>query len=167
MSPEFARTVAGILDDTSTDPGRVTLELTESVFVDDAERALVVLDELTHLGVRLALDDFGSGYSSLSYLKRFPVDIVKVDRGFVADLAHDPATSVIVSAVVVMTHVLGIAVVAEGVETVEQHSVVDALGCEFCQGFYLARPMPADDVDRLLKLQGPMVCAYPVKADPS
>ncbi len=105
----------------------VTLEMTESVFVEDAERALVVLDDLKHLGVMLALDDFGTGYSSLCYLKLFPVDVVKIDQGFIAGLAQDPTSSVIVSAVVEMSHVLGMTVVAEGVETAEQHNEIEAL----------------------------------------
>ncbi len=152
MSPDFAATVAAVLTDTDTDPGLVTLEMTESVFVEDAERALVVLDDLKHIGVMLALDDFGTGYSSLCYLKLFPVDVVKIDQGFIAGLAQDPTSSVIVSAVVEMSHVLGMTVVAEGVETAEQHNEIEALGCESCQGFYFARPMPADDLETLMLL---------------
>lgn len=155
MAPDFAQSVAAVLLDTHTDPSSVTLEVTESVFVGDDERVLVVFADLKHIGVMLALDDFGSGYSSLGYLKRFPVDIVKIDQRFIADLTTDPATSVIVSAVVVLTHVLGMAVVAEGVETAEQHCEVDALGCESSQGFWFARPMPADDLAALLQLRPP------------
>jgi EAL domain-containing protein (putative c-di-GMP-specific phosphodiesterase class I) len=152
MAPGFAGTVEAVLLDNHTDPGQVTLEVTESVFVEDAERALVVLGDLKQLGVTLALDDFGTGYSSLSYLKRFPVDIVKIDQGFIADLSRDATSSVIVSSVVELSHVLGMTVVAEGVETAEQHREVEALGCESSQGFYFARPMPAEDLDALLQL---------------
>ena len=102
-------------------PQLVTLEVTESVFVQDSQRALVVLDELKHIGVKLALDDFGTGYSSLNYLKRFPIDIVKIDQGFVADLEGDPASHAIVFSVIELAHRLGMTVVAEGVETAEQH----------------------------------------------
>lgn len=151
MAPDFAATVAAVLLDNHTDPGQVTLEVTESVFVEDAERALIVLGDLKLLGVTLALDDFGTGYSSLSYLKRFPVDVVKIDQAFIADLARDAASAVIVSAVVDMTHVLGMTVVAEGVETTEQHSQVLALGCESYQGFHFARPMPSHDLSTLLR----------------
>ena len=112
-----------------------------------------MLGALKHLGVMLALDDFGTGYSSLSYLKRFPVDIVKIDQGFVAGLAQDQTSSVIVSAVVDMSHVLGLTVVAEGVETADQHTEVGALGCDSCQGYYFARPMPADDLETLMQLR--------------
>jgi diguanylate cyclase (GGDEF)-like protein len=165
MSPDFAGTVATALRDTDTDPSHVTLELTESVFVEDAERALVVLCDLKEIGVTLALDDFGTGYSSLSYLRRFPVDIVKIDQGFIADLVRDAASSVIVSAVVKMTHVLGMTVVAEGVETAEQRREVEALGCESCQGYYFARPMPAEELDALMQrrtLDGDLRLPLPV-----
>jgi diguanylate cyclase (GGDEF)-like protein len=151
MSPDFAATVAAVLSETDTDPKLVTLEVTESVFVQDSERAFIVLSELKSLGVRLALDDFGTGYSSLNYLKRFPIDTVKIDRAFVADLADDPASHAIVLAVVELAHALGMTVVAEGVETVEQHKHLLALGCDSCQGYYFARPMPAEDLGTLIR----------------
>jgi len=108
------------------------------------------MDELKHLGVRLALDDFGTGYSSLNYLKRFPIDVVKIDQGFVADLGRDQASHAIVAKVVELAHLLGMTVVAEGVETAEQCKELAALGCDSCQGYYFARPMCADDFDNLL-----------------
>ncbi|HLY82010.1 MAG TPA: GGDEF domain-containing protein [Acidimicrobiales bacterium] len=145
MSPDFTATVATVLSDTDTDPTMVTLEVTESVFVQDSERALVVLRELKSLGVGLALDDFGTGYSSLNYLKRFPIDIVKIDQAFVADLERDHASHAIVFAVIELAHMLGMKVVAEGVETAEQHKELASLGCDSCQGYYFARPMSADD----------------------
>jgi diguanylate cyclase (GGDEF)-like protein len=151
MSPDFAATVAAVLSATDTDPVLVTLEVTESVFVQDSERALVVLSELKHLGVCLALDDFGTGYSSLNYLKRFPIDIVKIDQGFVADLVRSRASHAIVSAVVELAHMLNMAVVAEGVETSEQHQHLASLGCDSCQGYYFARPMSADDLDTFIQ----------------
>ncbi len=151
MSPDYAAGVAAVLARTDTEPRLVTLEMTESVFVQDSERALVVLNELKHLGVTLALDDFGTGYSSLSYLKRFPIDIVKIDRGFVADMEYDGASQAIVSAVIELAHTLGLTVIAEGVETAAQHTQLAALGCDSCQGYYFARPMPAADLDVLMR----------------
>ncbi len=142
-SDNFVSSVAGVLTTTDTDPHLLTLEVTESVFVRDSERALVVLHELKDIGVTLALDDFGTGYSSLSYLKQFPVDIVKVDKDFVADIGRDAASHTIVGAVIRLAHDLGMAVVAEGVETAEQHHEITQLGCDSCQGFYFARPMTA------------------------
>jgi diguanylate cyclase (GGDEF)-like protein len=153
MSRDFPAMVAAVLSDTHTDPRLLTLEVTESVFVEDSERALVLLNDLKDIGVRLALDDFGTGYSSLTYLKRFPIDIVKIDQSFVADLAHDPASHAIVVAVVELAHMLGMTVVAEGVETAEQRLELAALGCDFCQGFFFARPMSADALDHLMRLR--------------
>jgi diguanylate cyclase (GGDEF)-like protein len=152
MAPDFTATVAAVLSGADTDPTMVTLEMTESVFVQDTERALVVLGELKDLGVTLALDDFGTGYSSLTYLKRFPIDIVKIDQDFVADLERDEASYSIVSTVVELAHLLGMTVVAEGVETTGQHEQLVALGCDYCQGFYFARPMSADDLHTLIQL---------------
>jgi diguanylate cyclase (GGDEF)-like protein len=152
MAPDFTATVAAVLSGADTDPTMVTLEMTESVFVQDTERALVVLGELKDLGVTLALDDFGTGYSSLTYLKRFPIDIVKIDQDFVADLERDEASYSIVFTVVELAHLLGMTVVAEGVETAGQHEQLVALGCDFCQGFYFARPMSADDLHTLIQL---------------
>jgi diguanylate cyclase (GGDEF)-like protein len=151
MSPDFAATVAAVLATTDTDPMLVTLEVTESVFVQDGERALVVLGELHHLGVTLALDDFGTGYSSLNYLKRFPIEIVKIDQGFVADLERDHASHAIVRAVVELAHLLGMTAVAEGVETAGQHKELTALACDSCQGYYFSRPMPPDAIDSLIQ----------------
>jgi EAL domain-containing protein (putative c-di-GMP-specific phosphodiesterase class I) len=151
MAPDYAAGVAEVLDRTGTEPKLVTLEMTESVFVQDSERALVVLNELKHLGVELALDDFGTGYSSLNYLKRFPIDIVKIDRGFVSDMEHDPASHAIVCAVIELAHTLGLSVIAEGVETAEQHMQLAALDCDSCQGFYFARPMSALAIDNLME----------------
>jgi EAL domain-containing protein (putative c-di-GMP-specific phosphodiesterase class I) len=151
MSPGYAATVAAVLSGTDTGPSLVTLEVTESVFVQDSERALIVLRELKHLGLRLALDDFGTGYSSLNYLKRFPIDIVKIDREFIGDLDHDRMSHAIVSAVVALAHTVGMTVVAEGVETAEQHKELASLGCDSCQGYYFARPMPAEDLDILMQ----------------
>ncbi len=153
MARGFVANVEAILFATRTEPRHLTLELTESVFVEDAERALVVLSGLKALGVVLALDDFGTGYSSLSYLQRFPVDIVKIDQGFITGVAQNPASAAIVAAVVGMSHILGMSVVAEGVETADQHLAVEALGCDSCQGFYFARPMPADEIDVLMKFR--------------
>jgi len=150
MAPDFTATVEDVLRSTRTDPAMLTLEITESVFVQDSERALVVLEDLKHLGVVLALDDFGTGYSSLSYLKRFPVDVVKIDKGFVADIGRDVASDAIVVAVVDLAHVLGLAVVAKGVETREQSVEVANLPCEFSQGYYFGRPMSAEALESLM-----------------
>jgi diguanylate cyclase (GGDEF)-like protein len=151
MAPDFTATVGSVLSGTGTDPELVTLEMTENVFVQDTDRALLVLTDLKDLGVKLALDDFGTGYSSLTYLKQFPIDVVKIDQGFIADLESDRASYFIVFAIIELAHLLGMTVVAEGVETVEQHQRLATLGCDFCQGFYFARPMSADDFQILIR----------------
>jgi diguanylate cyclase (GGDEF)-like protein len=153
MSAAFTDTVAGVLDSAAIEPRLLTLEVTESVFVHDGERALHVLNDLKDIGVSLALDDFGTGYSSLGYLRRFPVDTVKVDREFVANLEHDPASQIIVTAVIQLAHGLGMTVVSEGVETAAQHRALTDLGCDSCQGFHFARPMSASNLATLLQRQ--------------
>ncbi len=125
MAASFPDTVAAVLQAENTDPKLLTLEVTESVFVRDSKRALIVLNDLKDLGVMIALDDFGTGYSSLSYLNQFPVDIVKIDRTFVANLGHDSVSEIIVTAVVQLAHALQMTVIAEGIETIEQHRTVD------------------------------------------
>lgn len=112
---------------------------------------LLVLSDLKDLGVKLALDDFGTGYSSLTYLKQFPIDAVKIDQGFVADLELDRASYFIVFAIIELAHLLGMTVVAEGVETVQQHQRLATLGCDYCQGHYFARAMSADDLQALMQ----------------
>ncbi len=150
MSPDFTEELAALLVETRTEPGSVTLEVTEGVLVDDPGRALVVLDGLKRMGVSLALDRFGTGYSSFGYLERFPLDMVKIDRGVVAKLVGNPAGPVLVSAVVGMARVLGMTVVAGGVETAEQRRAVETLGCDRSQGFYFSHPMAADEIQKLL-----------------
>jgi diguanylate cyclase (GGDEF)-like protein len=143
MSATFVNTVDEVLQVEKTEPDQLTLEITEGVFVDDSDGALVVLNDLRDLGVRIALDDFGTGYSSLSYLNQFPVDIVKIDRSFVKNLGSDRVSNIIATAVVQLAHALDMTVVAEGIETEQQHHAVAALGCDAAQGFYYAPPMVA------------------------
>lgn len=141
--PELVDSVVRILAETGLDPARLCLEITESVLMDDVESAIEALLGLKLLGVRLAIDDFGTGYSSLSYLRRFAVDVVKVDRSFVAGLGVDPAAEAIVAAVVNLCHALGLDVVAEGVESQEQLVALRALGCDRAQGYRWSPPLPA------------------------
>ncbi len=150
MSVGFADSVQAILDTTGTEPGMLTLELTERVFVHDADRASIVFSDLEQIGVKLALDDFGTGYSSLGYLESLPIDTVKFDQTFIAKLTADPSSHTIVSSIIGLVHGLGMTVIAEGVETAEQHQALTTLGADACQGFYFAKPMPARATDTLI-----------------
>jgi EAL domain-containing protein (putative c-di-GMP-specific phosphodiesterase class I) len=146
VSPGFVAVVATVLADTHTDPSMVTLEVTESVLIKDFERVLEVLADLKSLGVLLALDDFCTGFSSLGYLKDLPIDIIKIDQKFIADLERDPISRLIVESVVRLAHGLDMTVIAEGVESVGQLTDVAALNCDYCQGYNFARPMSANEV---------------------
>ena len=141
--PGLVDTVAEILDRTGVQHDKVWLELTESVLMDDAEATIEMLGALRELGVRLAVDDFGTGYSSMAYLKRFPVDCLKIDRTFVSGLGEDAEDTAICSAVVSLAHALDLGVVAEGIETKQQARALRELGCERGQGFLFGRPQPA------------------------
>jgi len=144
MAPRFVEMVEAILTETHSDPSLLTLEITEGALLRDTQRAHVVLDGLKQLGLHLALDDFGTGYSSLSYLKRFPVDVVKIDQSFITDLVRDESSRAIVSMTIDLAHALGLTVVCEGVETLEQHEAVAGLGANSCQGYYYGRPATMD-----------------------
>jgi len=121
------------------------LEITESAMMDDPARALVTLDRLSAIGFKLSIDDFGTGYSSLAYLKRLPVDELKIDQSFVRDMQTDADDAVIVRSIIDLAHNLGIAVVAEGVENVQVWNLLRELHCDLAQGFYMGRPMPIDE----------------------
>jgi EAL domain-containing protein (putative c-di-GMP-specific phosphodiesterase class I) len=138
--PGLVPMVQSILADSGLAPRRLCFEITESVLMDDVDLAIPVLSDLRALGVRLAIDDFGTGYSSLGYLRRFPVDIVKLDRAFVAGLGSDSAADAITAAVINLGHALGLSVIAEGVENEEQLTVLRALRCDRAQGYLWSMP---------------------------
>jgi len=139
-----------IIEEAGIDPRLLELEVTESVIIEGAGEAREALDHIAELGVGLAIDDFGTGYSGLAYLKRLPIDTVKIDQSFVRDLTIDPDDAAIVTAIVAMAKSLDMDVVAEGVETEEQLRELERLGCRRAQGYLLARPMPAAAVRALL-----------------
>ena len=141
----FAAMVGSVLAETSMTPGDLTLELTESMLMDDTDRALARLDHLRALGVCLAIDDFGTGYSSLAYLKRFPIDELKIDRLFVRGIDRNTRDAALVSAIVSLGHSLGLRVVAEGVETAAHLDVLRRQGCDLAQGFHFSPPLPWEE----------------------
>jgi diguanylate cyclase (GGDEF)-like protein len=147
--PDLVKVLTEILARTGLDAAQLGLEITESALMEEIDSPLETLNALKDIGVRLMLDDFGTGYSSLSYLRTFPIDALKVDRMFVSDLDEQTGDAAILEAVVAMADALGIAVVAEGVETREQLARLTLLGYDFAQGYYFARPRPAEEVRRL------------------
>jgi diguanylate cyclase (GGDEF)-like protein/PAS domain S-box-containing protein len=151
IQPNLVADVAQILAETSLAPGSLTLEITETVLMANAAETLATLGALRALGVRLAIDDFGTGYSSLAYLTRFPVDVLKIDRSFVTDLTPGTADAAIIGAVAGLGRTLGLAVVAEGVETAAQATQLAALGCAMGQGYHFAPPRPAETIGTLLQ----------------
>jgi diguanylate cyclase (GGDEF)-like protein len=134
--------IASLVEETGLPPQALELEVTESMLMANAEQAIRILQQVKQQGVSIAIDDFGTGYSSLAYLKRLPIDTLKIDREFVGDLTHDPEDKAITATVISMAHSLGLRVVAEGVETAEQLDFLRAQRCDQVQGFHVARPMP-------------------------
>uniref|UniRef100_UPI001C3080E7 EAL domain-containing protein n=1 Tax=Achromobacter sp. GbtcB20 TaxID=2824765 RepID=UPI001C3080E7 len=141
--------VLSALDDTGLDPKLLELELTEGTLMDDAKATMATLERLRGIGVYLSIDDFGTGYSSLAYLKRFPVDVLKIDRSFVHDIETDAGSAAMVAAIVSLSHDLGMRVIAEGVETAPQREFLRERGCDEIQGYLFSRPLPASGSERL------------------
>jgi len=147
MMPEFVGMVGDVLADTQFEPDRLVIEISEGVLMSDTARALSAITGLKCLGLRLALDDFGTGYSSFSCLKRFPVDIVKIDQSFMADVAGDRPSRAIIAKTIEVAHLLDLAVICQGVETEEQFQAIAELGGDFCQGGYCGGPMSREAFD--------------------
>jgi diguanylate cyclase (GGDEF)-like protein/PAS domain S-box-containing protein len=138
--PDFFRHVSRALDSSALMPGLLTLELTESTLLSSNDRVARTLQKIKELGVVLALDDFGTGYASLSYLRQFPIDVVKIDRSFTANADSEQGDLVLLKGIIDLGHALELNLVAEGIETPEQHTIVRQLGCHQAQGFYFGRP---------------------------
>ena len=148
--PSAVAGVVEVLEETGLAPDLLCVEITESALVEDAAATLSTLTKLKAMGVQLALDDFGTGYSSLTYVRRFPIDALKIDRSFIDGITGSTEDEAIVTAVLSMGRALGVNVVAEGVETEEQASRLSSLGCELAQGYLFSRPVAPEDVDALL-----------------
>jgi diguanylate cyclase (GGDEF)-like protein/PAS domain S-box-containing protein len=149
----FVERVRELIHETGIDPVLVELEVTESVIIEGTSEARDALDQIAALGVNLAIDDFGTGYSGLAYLKRLPIDTVKIDQSFVRDLTIDPDDAAIVTAIVAMARSLGVDVIAEGVETEEQREFLAANECDEMQGYLFSPPVPADGITAMLRAQ--------------
>jgi diguanylate cyclase (GGDEF)-like protein len=149
---DLAATVRAALAESGADPASLELEVTESLLMDDTRHTVAVLHALRAAGVAISLDDFGTGYSSLGYLKRFPLDAIKLDKSFVRDAVGDAQSSAITTAIIALGHSLGLTVVAEGVETEAQRAWLCEQGCDVLQGYLFGRPVPADEAGRVLAL---------------
>ncbi|MGH6715790.1 MAG: sensor domain-containing protein, partial [Bradyrhizobium sp.] len=149
--------VHSILLETGLAPGRLELEITEGVLIEDFDRGLALLRRLKALGVRVSMDDFGSGYSSLSYLQAFPFDMIKIDRAFVLNLGRNPQSAAIVRAMIGLGHAMEMSIVAEGVETADQLGFLAGQGCDAVQGYLIGKPLPIDQYAALVGRPGPGV----------
>lgn len=148
--PNLLQTVSDILEQSKIDPLNLELEITESIIMDDVEAAIKIMEAIKDKGIHLSIDDFGTGYSSLAYLKRFPIDVLKVDRSFVKDIPQDKTDMAITSAVIAMAHKLSMKVVAEGIETQEQLDFLKENNCDDGQGYLLSRPLSLPQLHHFL-----------------
>jgi len=149
-NPKLADQIISLVSEHDIPAGSLELEITETVVVQNMQVAIDILDKLSNAGYCIAIDDFGVGYSSFSYLKKFPVNKVKIDKSFISDLGKGPTDAAIISAMIAMAHSLGLTVVAEGVETEEELHFLQDLRCDQVQGYLVSRPIPADEVSKLL-----------------
>jgi len=148
---DLKQSVARALESSGLDPTWLVLELTESTIMSDAHAATILLQELRAMGVHLSIDDFGTGYSSLNYLKRFPIDSLKIDRSFIKEITTNPDDAAIAEAVIAMAHSMRMWVTAEGVESLEQLELLRSLNCDEMQGYFISRPVPAEEFEELLR----------------
>lgn len=149
--PRFLEAVRNALIENDLDPRFLEIELTESTVMDNAESSINILEELSRMGVIVSIDDFGTGYSSMSYLRRFPIDKLKIDRSFIHDLTTNTDAAAIVSGIISLAHSLRLKVVAEGVETVEQLDRLRALGCDQYQGFYRSAAVLPNEIEKVAR----------------
>jgi EAL domain-containing protein (putative c-di-GMP-specific phosphodiesterase class I) len=141
---DLADTVERVLGETGLEGSSLTLDVTETVYVRVLAANTTMLDRLRGLGVRFSIDDFGTGYSSLSYIRRLPADAIKIDQSFVKDLGENVEDTAIVRMIVELAHTLSLEVIAEGVETEEQATLLKEMGCDFAQGYHFSKPLPPE-----------------------
>ena len=147
---DFARLVERTLAEAGVDPSRLEIEVTESLFIYDAETALRTLEKIKALGVSVAMDDFGTGYSSLSTLRSFPFDRIKIDRSFIVDMVSNTDAAAIVETIMGLSRAIGRTVVAEGVETEAQLELLQRQGCNEVQGYLIGKPLPIESYSHLM-----------------
>lgn len=152
QQPDFHEYVKNIIDSTGVDPKMLELEITESVFMESLDSSIGILNQLKDLGVRIALDDFGKGYSSLNYLRKMPINTLKIDKSFIDNIASSRKEESIINNIIEMAHSLELYVVAEGVEEKEQLLVLKDRQCDYIQGYYFSKPLPASEIDKLFEI---------------
>jgi EAL domain-containing protein (putative c-di-GMP-specific phosphodiesterase class I) len=157
QSQVLVKSVVAVLEDNGLDPSAIEFEVTESSLMRDIDQASRTLQALRDIGVKLSIDDFGTGYSSLTYLKRLPVNVLKIDRSFIQDLPTDNSDAALTSAIIAMGHSLNLEIIAEGVETWEQVDFLAERRCFIAQGFLFAKPVPAAEFAVLVQ-SGPALC---------
>jgi diguanylate cyclase (GGDEF)-like protein/PAS domain S-box-containing protein len=155
QQPRLVEEIEAVLREARLEPTALTLEITETVMMQDAEGARAVLNQLRGLGIKTAVDDFGTGYSSLTYLRQFPIDVLKIDQSFITRLGIDSENTAIVGAVVSLAKTLNLEVIGEGIEDGRQATALQSMGCDLGQGFYFAKPLGADEVAELLQPEKP------------
>ena len=148
---DFVDNVINTIHKYDVDPKFIELEITESILIDDFELVTAKIEKLREFGIKISLDDFGTGYSSLSYLMRMPIDTLKIDKSFVDSVMVDNSTRIILDSILSMSHNMGFESVAEGVEDENQYNYLNAKGCNVIQGFYMGKPVPADDITKILE----------------
>jgi diguanylate cyclase (GGDEF)-like protein len=161
LDTHLAVEIPRLLNKWAVNASQLELEITESMLMTDSARAEATLERLSQIGLTLSVDDFGTGYSSLANLKRLPVDVIKIDKSFVMEMAVDASDAAIVRSTIDLAHNLGLRVVAEGVESEDAWRQLESLGCDYAQGFYLSRPLPADAATRLIRERGAARTAPP------
>ena len=151
MKNDFSEEIRELLKNSGIPAEKLEIEITESIMIESADKALQCIDEIKGMGVKMAIDDFGTGYSSLSYLNRFPANLLKIDKSFIDKMNTSDSSRQYVAAIISMGHVMGFDVISEGVEEEEQLETLKKIGCDFIQGFIWGRPLPKEDAEKLVE----------------
>ena len=150
MKNNFIDDIRRILRKNNVSPSIIEIEITESIMIDSAEKALQRIDELKQLGLKVAIDDFGTGYSSLSYLNSFPTDMLKIDKSFIDNMSLNESSKQYVAMIISIGHTLDLKVISEGVESDDQVKILKSIGCDYIQGYVWGKPMPPEDASKLV-----------------
>jgi EAL domain-containing protein (putative c-di-GMP-specific phosphodiesterase class I) len=151
MKNNFIEEIKRVLEQHNVSPSRIEIEITESIMIDSAEKALERIEELKAMGMKVAIDDFGTGYSSLSYLNNFPSDLLKIDKSFIDNMSLNDSSRQYVAMIISIGHTLDLKVISEGVESPDQVNVLKSIGCDYIQGFVWGKPMPPEEAGQLVR----------------